>query len=104
VKAKRTGSTNDHNPENIMEEFLAVKSEWEKWALELAAAERSYAHAFGVALANSDGKTEAVRQAQAESHCIDERITRDTARVYEQSARWTVQYIIARDEKQKAGV
>lgn len=76
-------------------DFAVAIEAWKAAAAELAKAEGAYARAFGAALAKADGKTEAIRQGQAEQVTEAERTARDLARVEEQAARWAVQYALA---------
>lgn len=78
-----------------MHDFLVALEAWRHAAEQLAKAEGAYARAYGAALAEADGRTESIRAGQAEQATGVERAARDLARIAEQAARWTVQYLMA---------
>ncbi len=86
-------SAKQRTPEEFFEVLVI---DWRTMAIGLAAIEQKYAQAYGKALAVAEGKTAEVREAAAVASVSNLRIERDRARIDEQSARWAVQYHLAR--------
>jgi hypothetical protein len=82
--------------------FEVALGEWKLAAAALADVEGEFARERGKALAVATGKNEAAREGEAEIATKDLRAKRDSARIEEQAARWSVQYQLAKAGKAAA--
>jgi hypothetical protein len=80
--------------------FEALITAWREAATACASAEETYTKTHAAALVMSAAKNAEGRAAEAGSASEMERARRDVARIFEQAARWRVQWHLARAGRQ----